>query len=379
MPYPPIPLRSWRIGRHCVRWTFVLAAFSVLAASGSAQVGPSGERFRGTIRTKVDGVWLEGTPLAWSDKQIDLLLRDGSLRTFAAKSAAETAKVSDTFASYSASDMRHALRREFGRDYEVSGTGHYLVVHAAGQRDYWAERFERLYRSFVHYFSVRGMKVQRPQFPLVAIVVRSEQEMHAYAAREGTRIGRGALGYYSTRTNRVILYDQGGGKASKKDWSENSATIIHEATHQTAFNTGVHRRWPSPPAWVVEGLGTMFEAPGVWDSQNHQHREDRINRGHLETFKRIASEVNGPVLADVIASDRLYQTNPRAAYAIGWALSYYLVETQPGKYRDYLARLNSHARREATREQRLADFKASFGDDLAMFHARFQRFMADQR
>ncbi len=324
-------------------------------------------------------MWLEGRPLSWTGKEVELLCRDGSLRTFASEAATETKKVSDSFESYSAGDMRAQLRREFGRDFDVSGTGHYLVVHPAGQRDYWADRFEQLYRSFVHYFSVRGLKVERPEFPLIAIVVPREEDMHAYAAREGTRIGGGVLGYYSSRSNRVILYDRGGGKASKKDWADNSDTIIHEATHQTAFNTGVHRRWPLPPVWVVEGLGTMFESPGVWDSQNHRHREDRINRGRLESFKRIATKVNGPVLSDVVATDRQYRANPGAAYAIGWALTYYLVETQPGKYRDYLKRTTAHTKRAATSEQRLADFTAEFGEDFAMLNARFQRFMADQK
>jgi hypothetical protein len=361
------------------RAILVMAALASLPGSARSQSPPPTEPPRGTIRTKVDGVWLEGTPLSWHGEEFELLCRDGSLRSFAADAATQTTKVSDTFASYSAGDMRAALRREFGNGYEVSGTGHYLVVHPAGQRDYWAERFEQLYRSFVHYFSVRGLKVQRPRFPLVAIVVPREQDMHAYAAREGTRIGRGVLGYYSSRSNRVILYDQSGGKASKKDWADNSDTIIHEATHQSAFNTGVHRRWPQPPAWVVEGLGTMFEAPGVWNSENHRNREDRLNRGRLATFKKIATQVNGPVLADMIASDRQYRANPGAAYAIGWALTFYLVETQPGKYRDYLKRTTAHTKREATSDQRLADFKAVFGDDFAMFNARFQRFMADQR
>lgn len=361
------------------RAILVLAAVWLFPAAACSQSQSPTEVPRWTLRTKVDGVWLEGMPLSWSDEQVELLCRDGSLRTIDAHAAKETTKVSDSFQSYSAGDMRSQLQREFGRDYDVSGTGHYLVVHPAGQRDYWADRFEQLYRSFVHYFSVRGLKVERPEFPLVAIVVRREEDMHAYAAREGTRIGRGVLGYYSTRSNRVILYDQGGGKASKKDWADNSDTIIHEATHQTAFNTGVHRRWPQPPAWVVEGLGTMFEAPGVWDSETHRNREDRINRGRLQTFQKIATQVNGPVLADMVATDQQYRANPGAAYAIGWALTYYLVETQPGKYRDYINRTTAHTKDEATRDERLADFTAVFGKDFAMLNARFQRFMADQR
>jgi hypothetical protein len=378
-----VPFVRWYCGFLAVALRSALAIsltfLPLLAASATAQSTGTKELPRWTFRTKVDGAWLEGMPLSTSGKEVALLCRDGSMRTFLSADATETSKVSESFTSLTAGEMRSMLQREFGRNFDVSGTGHYLVVHPAGQRDYWAERFEQLYRAFVHYFSVRGLKVARPEFPMVAIVVPREEEMRAYAAKEGTRIGPGVLGYYSTRSNRVILYDQSGGKASKKNWSDNSDTIIHEATHQTAFNTGVHRRWPQPPVWVAEGLGTMFEAPGVWDSQNHRNAEDRINRGRLEGYKRVAAQVNGGVIADMIASDRQYRANPGAAYSIGWALTYYLVETQPGKYRDYLNRTTAHTKREPTPEQRLADFTAVFGADFAMFHARFQRFMADRK
>jgi hypothetical protein len=61
-------------------------------------------------------------------------------------------------------------------------------------------------------------------------------------------------------TNRVFLFDETAGK-SKANWSENAVTIIHEATHQTAFNVGVHRRFAAEPRWLVEGLATMFKPP----------------------------------------------------------------------------------------------------------------------
>ena len=57
------------------------------------------------------------------------------------------------------------------------------------------------------------------------------------------------LGHYDPTTNRVFLFDvtseSGGG-----DWSENAATIIHEAAHQTAYNVGVHKRFTAAPRWL---------------------------------------------------------------------------------------------------------------------------------
>ena len=42
------------------------------------------------------------------------------------------------------------------------------------------------------------------------------------------------------------------------DWERNVATIIHEATHQLAYNSGMQRRYADNPMWVSEGLATAW-------------------------------------------------------------------------------------------------------------------------
>jgi hypothetical protein len=221
--------------------------------------------------------------------------------------------------------------------------------------------------------------VREPEFPLIAIVVTRPEDMYEYAAREGIRIGPGVLGYYSSVSNRVILYDQDRGRRqTKRGLSENEATIIHEATHQTAFNTGIHDRRSLAPRWVCEGLGTLFEAPGVWDSRQYPHQSDRVNRGRLENFQRIAGTLNGRRLGAFIASDQLYVQSPGAAYALGWALTFYLIETQPRKYGQYLARTASLPPfEEYSPAQRTADFTSVFGRDLNLLSAQMVRYLAD--
>ena len=110
------------------------------------------------------------------------------------------------------------------------------------------------------YFSVRGFHLQEPEFPLVAIVWPDQQSFARACAADRGGSAMGILGYYSPVSNRIMLYDIGGGRGSDDDWRQTSATIIHEATHQTAFNTGIHRRFSDSPRWLVEGLGMMFEA-----------------------------------------------------------------------------------------------------------------------
>ncbi len=112
---------------------------------------------------------------------------------------------------------------------------------------------------------------------------------------------------------------------------------MHEALHQVAFNTGIHQRWSPPPRWVAEGLGTLFEAPGIWQSRNYPRAEDRINRMRLADYHANQKNRAPDRLAQLLSSDRPFEISPIAAYAEAWALTYYLVETQPREYARYLA------------------------------------------
>ena len=219
----------------------------------------------------------------WSADQMLLLGRDGQLHEFNPKLAKEGKKTSPRFFGYSQSEVKTVLQKEFDKRFDISTTRHYLVVHPHGERDQWANRFEDLYKRFEHYFRVRGFKLSEPQYPLVAVVFRDQAEYQRHAAAGGTPMQPNTLGHYDPKSNRVFLFDITSG-AGGGDWSENADTIIHEATHQTANNVGVHKRFTDVPRWVVEGLATMFEARGVWNAQYDNSQADRINRGRLQEF-----------------------------------------------------------------------------------------------
>jgi len=186
-------------------------------------------------------------------------------------------------------------------------------------------------------------------------------------------------GFYDLQSNRILLYDMGGGSSDSFAWQQTASVIIHEVTHQVAFNTGVHERFSAPPLWVVEGLATSFEAPGVYDSRHHTQRADRINRGRFDYFRKSVAPRHKPeMLPALTASDGLFRSKPAAAYAEAWALTFYLVETQPRNYTAYLKRTASHPPfTEYTSAERTADFEAVFGDNYPMIEARFLRFMAE--
>lgn len=349
-----------------VRW-----AIAVLLLASSSRAAETG-----MIRLELAGSTLEGSPLHWTSEQALLLARDGHLWNFDPGQATGLERTSSRFRGYSQADMRGRLLAEFGRRFDVTGTGHFLVVHPAGQRDVWADRFEELYRSFVHYFAVRGFRPHAPAYPLVAIVLQDREQFLLYSLKAGVRLPGTALGYYSPASNRILTYDQRSGTGDSSNWKLTATTIIHEAAHQSAFNTGIHNRFAPQPRWLVEGLGMLFEAKGVYDSRRNPRRAQRVNLDRLAAFQQLAEHRPQGSLAELISSDRRFQQDPDAAYAEAWALSFFLVETQPEKYFQFLEKT---AKRESfvaySNPQRLKDFMDAFGRDFIMLEAQLSRFI----
>src|SRR4029453_16051288 len=135
---------------------------SALSAAGRATMltsAPALHAGKPLIKLDLPGRALEGTLLAASQAKSFLLARDGQCVEFSPREATNSSQLPGGFTSYSQAEIRGMLLREFSQGFEVSGVGHYLVVHPAGKRDQWAPRFEELYRSFIQYFSARGWQL----------------------------------------------------------------------------------------------------------------------------------------------------------------------------------------------------------------------------
>ena len=123
----------------------------------------------------------------------------------------------------------------------------------------------------------------------------------------------------------------------------------------------------------------MFEAPGVWNSSQFRHQKDRINRERWAYFVQHAkSRRKAGSLESFIASDQHFKINPSAAYAEAWALSFYLMESSPKQYSQYLAQVAARpAGSRYSAQQRVKDFQAAFGQDLKMMEARMLRYILE--
>ncbi len=362
------------------RWT---AACAVLVATGlviwsagllSAASSPTPEMM---IELIVAGRTIEGAPLAWDQTHLRLLGRDGRLWNVRMAEVRDFRVTAGRFRPFSVSELRAALLGELGPDYQVTGTSHYLVAHPVGKPDRWSQRFEELYRCFVHYYTVRGFRLNQPQFPLLAVVCRDRREFERLMPRSSSAAMAQLHGWYSVETNRIVVYDA----ADQSEEARNllDGVILHEAAHQAAFNVGIHNRLAPTPVWLAEGLATMFEAPGVYDSRRRPLLADRINHQRLADFRRLVSpQGDGQLLASLIATDDLFAAQPAAAYAAAWALCFYLTETQADRFARYLARTAARpALADYPPQQRTADFTAVFGEGWPMLEARLRRFVAE--
>jgi hypothetical protein len=322
---------------------------------------------------------IDGRPVYYSprDQQLLVLGRDGKIWELDPADARTSKELDSPFQSYSQGEMRAELIAEMGTGYEVSGTGTYLVVHPAGQKDQWAARFESLYRQVLRYFAVRNIAVRRPVFPLVAVVYPTHQDFLRAAYRSGAAIRTDVLGYYDSFTNRILLYDITAGGRTNVDWRVNAETIIHEAAHQTAFNIGIHNRFTPPPRWICEGLGTLFEAPGVYDSLNHREFASRINHEQLRQYRRYFSTTpDANQIRFLVGSDDIFRQSPYSAYALSWALTSMFAEQRPSQLAQYLQFTEAKLPFESVNAaERLRDFRLAFGDDFQAVSSGLRKFM----
>lgn len=284
-------------------------------------------------------------------------------------------KVEDGFHSKTFDQMKAKLQKEFGSKYVVSRTRHFLVVHPPGDYKIWALPFEQLYDRFQAYFKTRGLVIAEPEFPMVAIVLRTHREFVQMA--DARKMPRNVVGYYAFRSNRLIVYQQKFlGRSSSDNWASTMDTVVHEATHQTASNTGVHSRAGKNPRWVTEGLATMFEAKGINNYFEYPEFKTRINWERLRDLRKLYEEgrVKGTI-EELVLSDRIFQTDPQRAYAVAWVLSLYLAERNAHRYVQYLEMLQADPLRSSlTARSRGEYFFKAFGKPVGI-EADLKRFV----
>lgn len=294
-------------------------------------------------------------------------------------------------------EMAKQLLRELPAGFKIHETANYLICYNTSEAyaEWCGGLYERLNRGFYGYWKNRGMTLNRPEQRLVALVFDGRESFQKYSQPELGDAAAAMMGYYNMRTNRVTMYDltgvdelrslqRGGSSAahinrilSRPEAERTVATIVHEATHQLAYNSGLQTRYADNPFWVSEGIAMFFETPDLRSSRGWRGIGE-VHRLHLPQFQRSLRNRSDDPLMTLLTDDARFR-NPRTspvAYADAWALNYYLLRVRS---RDYVAYLKEIAAQkpltELTSAERVAHFQKIFGDDLEAFSKQWQRYM----
>jgi hypothetical protein len=305
------------------------------------------------------------------------------------------------FAPLSAEKAAEAMLAELPRGFAVYKTKHYVICYNTNRAyaKWCAGLYERLYAGFTSYWAKRGIELREPDFPLLTVVFADKA---SYVRQTRDELGNSAeaiVGYYSLRTNRVTMYDltgiaglrrEGDVRGSPADITRmlarpeaaaNVATIVHEATHQIAFNCGLQTRFADNPLWVSEGLAVFFETPDL-SSRRGWRKIGVVHPTRLAAYRAALARNQTASLKELIADDARFRNAQQAgdAYAQAWALNYFLLRRHSKQYAEYLKRLGEKKPFVwNTPEERLREFQAVFGDDLGDLEADFVRTIQNLR
>jgi hypothetical protein len=319
---------------------------------------------------------LVGLPIHWSNVEGVLLESSGRFQLFDMQQVQRHRVLENDFQPQSLVEARRQLMAEFGPNFETIIAGPYVIAAPRGQAERWQTRFTALLAGYVRYFETRGWKLRKPDFPLCVIVFPDRVAFERYAATETNSLPPEAVGSYFPRSNRCVLYQLS--SALGTDWQQTEATIVHEAVHQLAYNTGVHERLFENPLWFVEGLATMFEQATVYDLTASQR--SIVDRMHPQMVKQLQPMFHNPAeleanIQNLLLSDELFRTDPYNAYALGWAMTFTMVERMPREYGTFLKIQAARGFGEYTAGSRRADYQTAFKIPPEMLAQYMQRLL----
>ena len=283
----------------------------------------------------------------------------------------------------------------FAPEFRAVTTEHYVLVTntSAAYANWCGALFERLRTGFVAYWKERGFELAEPDFALPVVIFATQAEFAKFATKELGEAAGQSPGFYSILNNRIALYDltatglPAGARAQPaktpadvqsrlETGRYNIATIVHEATHQIAFNSGMHVRLADNPLWLTEGMAMFFEPP---DTRNKTgwRTAGILNRPRLAHLRQTLNQREPDSLAQLLRNDERLSAaeTAEAAYAESWGLTYYLIKKQPEQYVQYLQGLQGRVPLvPASSEERLKMFETSFGP-LADVEQQFLRYI----
>ncbi len=330
------------------------------------------------------------------DGGVVMLARDGRLLTATPEQIKKKRSLDQKFTPFKLPELEQQLIAEYGSDFAVTQTKHFTICSQSGKRySKWCSYlFERLYNVLHNHWDSKKLPLHEPEVPLIAVIFKDRANFENYASQILGKENAGVHGFYSTQSNRMVLYDLTATPGERPAFTNadilrklskspfNVATIIHECTHQIAFNIGLHTRFADNPLWLTEGMATYFETPDL-RSKTGWRTVGKPNPWRLRQFQDYARS-RRPVdsLQTLIMTDQRFQDpeNVLDTYSESWAFTYFLIKTKRKLYQEYLALI---AEKKpliwSTPEERLKDFQSVFGDDFSRLNQQFLKYLRQIR
>ena len=297
--------------------------------------------------------------LTGQDDSILLLARDGVLWSIMPDEIVKHTSDEKPYQALSVAEMTREMKGQLPKGFEVYETTHYLIFHSTSRAyAHWCGTLlERLYTAFHTFWTRKGFDLAEPDSRLVAVIFADEASYRQYLHAELGGNGGQMIGYFNLLTNRVNMYDltgtQSGGRANRlgssaqinqvlsaPDAVRNVATIVHEATHQIAFNCGLHTRLSDCPLWFSEGIAVFCETPDLRSAKGWSGMGG-VNPMRLPQFRPVSPPAAATRCGRSSATDKRFRDRSHCldAYAEAWALTYFLIRQHSKQYVEYLRML----------------------------------------
>ena len=269
-------------------------------------------------------------------------------------------------------EMERRMLEELPDDFKVYRTANYLIVYNSNESHARAvgALFEQLHKGFFTYWKNQRWKLPQPRFPLVAFALKDRQDFLRYGQADIGDTAKSVIGYYNLASNRMMTFNL-------PNYERNVATIIHEATHQLAYNCEMQTRFADNPMWVSEGLAMFFESPDMSNPRGWRGI-GRVNQVNLRRWHKYLPNRPAESLATLLADDTRFRnvSTAEAAYAEGWAMTYFLIKTHRKEYTQYLQALSEgKPLAEKSARERIQMFEEAFDTTLVKLDKEFLKYM----
>jgi hypothetical protein len=367
------------------KYAFLFFSASITSAALSAQEAKTIQiefRTKNIDRDTIGEVIVE-------DRQGNILLLtpDGRLWPLHAEEIVSREGVEQSMEALSQEEIFAKIKEELPLGFSVIRKKHYVIVYNSTRdyANYVGAQFELVYKNFSNYWwRHHRIRLKDPRFPLVALVFRDRNSYLKYAIPDvGKPTAEQTIGYYNQESNLMVTYNintQSGVDLKKAE--RNLATIVHEAVHQIAYNSGLQARLADNPRWLSEGLAMFFESPTMRQVRGNLQvtwNMGGVNRHNLIRFRQAKARqlIKPGTLSRLVASDEWFLSNGEVSYPYSWALTYFLMKKMKESFSDYIQELAEYPMLNNVPEpERVAVFKKHFGDDLTQLEIDMVKYIS---